>query len=157
MGKSIVVFAMVALIFVGNMAWAEDDQELLGKHEKMPFSELGKKAEKYSDTEKIPEELRQEMDREKLAVQKELEEYKLWESRCATYKEVLSTTAKEGRFQACSIEEGLVFIIDTKEGHMWLWRPGTIGEPKAIILMYQGQLCPGAQMGHVIDRVGVSQ
>jgi hypothetical protein len=123
----------------------------------MLFSELGEHAEKYSDTEKIPEELRQEMDKEKLAVQKELEEYKLWESRCAKYKELLSTTAQEGRFQACSMEEGLVFIIDTKEGHMWLWRPGTIGQPRAMILMYQGQLCPGAQMGHVIDRVTVSQ
>jgi hypothetical protein len=71
----------------------------------------------------------------------------------------------EGRYQAVAIQKvkdsdnPKVFIIDTKEGHLWLWsssavsyqprRDGSI--PIHEFLTYQGQLKPGKKIGDVVD------
>lgn len=47
-----------------------------------------------------------------------------------------------GRFQAIPVKDSSTFIVDTKEGHMWIW---SLGE-----LVYQGVLQPGKTMGEVV-------
>jgi len=47
-----------------------------------------------------------------------------------------------GRFQAIPLKDSSTFIVDTKEGHMWVW---ALGE-----LVYQGILQPGKTMGEVV-------
>jgi len=47
-----------------------------------------------------------------------------------------------GRFQAIRVKDASTFILDTKEGHMWVW---TFGE-----LVYQGVVKPGKTMGEVV-------
>lgn len=48
---------------------------------------------------------------------------------------------KTGRYQAVGLGTD-VFVIDTQEGHMWLW--GTSKE-KGVTLMYLGQLSEGKE------------
>jgi len=47
-----------------------------------------------------------------------------------------------GRFQAIRVKDSSTFILDTQEGHMWVW---TLGE-----LVYQGIVKPGETMGEVV-------
>ena len=47
-----------------------------------------------------------------------------------------------GRFQAIRVKDSSTFILDTQEGHMWVW---TLGE-----LVYQGIVKPGKTMGEVV-------
>jgi hypothetical protein len=47
-----------------------------------------------------------------------------------------------GRFQAIRVKDSSTFILDTQEGHMWVW---TLGE-----LVYQGIVKPGKTMGDVV-------
>jgi hypothetical protein len=47
-----------------------------------------------------------------------------------------------GRFQAIRVKDSSTFILDTQEGHMWVW---TLGE-----LVYQGIIKPGKTMGEVV-------
>lgn len=67
------------------------------------------------------------------------------------------TEAQEvGRYQALSVdskEKPGVFILDTKEGHLWLWERGVRGEEKDIFrIIYQGQVTPGKKIGVVIEK-----
>ncbi len=149
MGKGIGVLAIVALVLAGNPAWAELDQELLRKYEQMSLQELVEEAARYPDEKKIPEELSRTLDNKEQAEEEGTEEQ---ESRCATYKQDLSKGAREGRFQACPVAGEAVFIIDTKEGHMWLLKATDFGEAEEIHLLYEGRVCPGGKMGDVIER-----
>jgi hypothetical protein len=149
MGKGIGVLAMVALFLAGNPAWAELDQELLRKYEQMSLQELVEEAARYPDEKKIPEELSRALDNKEEAEQEGTEEQ---ESRCATYKQDLSKGAREGRFQACPVAREAVFIIDTKEGHMWLLQATDFGQAEEIYLIYEGRVCPVGKMGDVIER-----
>jgi hypothetical protein len=47
-----------------------------------------------------------------------------------------------GRFQAIRVKDSSTFILDTQEGHMWVW---ALGE-----LVYQGRIKPGETMGEVV-------
>ena len=47
-----------------------------------------------------------------------------------------------GRFQAIRVKDSSTFILDTQQGHMWVW---TLGE-----LVYQGIVKPGKTMGEVV-------
>ncbi len=47
-----------------------------------------------------------------------------------------------GRFQAIRVKDSSTFLLDTQEGHMWVW---TLGE-----LVYQGIVKPGKTMGEVV-------
>ncbi len=47
-----------------------------------------------------------------------------------------------GRFQAIRVQDSSAFILDTQDGHMWVW---TLGE-----LVYQGIVKPGKTMGEVV-------
>ena len=149
MVKGIGVLAMVVLVLVGNAAWAELDQELLRKYEQMSLQELVEEAARYPDEKKIPKELSRALDNKEEREQEGTEEQ---ESRCATYKQELSKGTGEGRFQACPVAGEAVFIIDTKEGHMWLLQATDFGQAEEIYLLYEGRVCPGGKMGDVIER-----
>jgi len=51
-----------------------------------------------------------------------------------------------------------VFILDTVEGHLWIWSEnetvyGTAGPPKlGTVLIYQGRVRPGKRMGEIIEQ-----
>lgn len=52
---------------------------------------------------------------------------------------------KIGRYQAIALRPD-VFILDTQEGHLWLWGAAN----NEILLMYQGQIAPCEKMGDVV-------
>jgi hypothetical protein len=59
------------------------------------------------------------------------------------------------RYQAVVIQEGTaprVFILDTREGHLWTWTENLRGADQE--LRYQGRVRPGRAMGEVIDSTG---
>lgn len=60
---------------------------------------------------------------------------------------------KIGRYQAIRMDSNAIFIIDTKEGHLWVWviQKDSQGIPSEF-LFYQGKLVPGRNMGDLIDR-----
>lgn len=70
--------------------------------------------------------------------------------------------SEEGRYQTVSIPKDAnsvsadrIFIIDTKEGHMWLWVEfpvvSNVSEGGRI-LIYQGKVKPGKKMGDIIEK-----
>jgi hypothetical protein len=60
------------------------------------------------------------------------------------------------RYQAIRLDENSVFIIDTEEGHLWLWGIGEgRGSDVHSILRYEGKLKPGRQMGDVLEMSSV--
>jgi len=58
-----------------------------------------------------------------------------------------------GRFQAIRMDNNAIFLLDTKEGHIWVWvtQKDKNGIPSEF-LFYQGMLIPGRNMGDLIDR-----
>jgi len=57
-----------------------------------------------------------------------------------------------GRFQALRLSNEAALILDTKEGHLWVWLAK--GDT---FLIYEGQVFPGARMGDVIDSYRLKQ
>jgi hypothetical protein len=53
-----------------------------------------------------------------------------------------------GRFQAVHLSNETIFIIDSQEGHIWLWLLNNEGS----FLIYEGQLFPGTRMGEIIEK-----
>lgn len=52
-----------------------------------------------------------------------------------------------GRFQAVSMDNSAVFIVDTKQAHLWVFRATGSG----FYLVYGGQIYPGLRVGEIID------
>ena len=72
--------------------------------------------------------------------------------------------AESGRYQAMQISVGKkseynIFILDTKEGHMWLLetRESRIDGKLFGGLKYQGKLRPGKKAGDVIFKFGKTE
>ena len=76
----------------------------------------------------------------------------------------VTTYAEEvGRYQAIALStEGKtkgafeVLILDTKEGHMWVWTYLTAGTGErngGITILYSGKVAPGKQIGTIIDQI----
>ncbi len=76
--------------------------------------------------------------------------------------------ADDGRYQAFVLQEAggsggtvtlmpSVFIIDSRDGHMWTWEknmplPGLDGKRGfGTLITYQGQVKPGAKIGEIIN------
>ena len=53
-----------------------------------------------------------------------------------------------GRFQAVRLSNETIFIIDSQEGHIWVWLLNNEGS----FLIYEGQLFPGTRMGEIIEK-----
>lgn len=60
---------------------------------------------------------------------------------------------ENGRYQAIRLDNNAVFLLDTKEGHLWVWviQKDSRGIPSEF-LFYQGMLIPGRNMGDLIER-----
>jgi len=64
-----------------------------------------------------------------------------------------SSGAEEGRYQAVTIFRGstpMVFILDTKNGHSWLWQKGSYTTETGLreewsTIYYQGRVIPGRE------------
>jgi hypothetical protein len=83
---------------------------------------------------------------------------------------ILMTTGVEaqsaGRFQAILLQPGSirelpnVLILDTVEGHLWLWHQEATSVPKKAyepvkvetFINYQGKLRPGKAMGELMEK-----
>lgn len=63
------------------------------------------------------------------------------------------TGSETGRFQAVRMNNSSIMILDTMEGHLWVWvsQPDQSGK-SAEFLIYQGQVVPGSKMGEIINR-----
>jgi hypothetical protein len=71
----------------------------------------------------------------------------------------LATDSGIGRYTAILIggQEGrssAVFILDTKEGHVWTWGLAVVSMKKVVErITYKGRVLPGRQMGEVIEEI----
>ncbi len=72
-------------------------------------------------------------------------EVKAWAKNAKAFRESLRN-GQNGRFSAVRIDGSSVFLLDTRQGHMWVWTFG----PKGSFTAYQGQLVPGLQMGDIV-------
>jgi hypothetical protein len=80
---------------------------------------------------------------EELFAEENKEYQKQLQQKAKDFKKSLSK-GKAGRFQAIEIlGGGGVFILDTKEGHMWLWMQSTT--------YYEGFVYPGVKVGDVVN------
>lgn len=59
-----------------------------------------------------------------------------------------SSKENVGRFRAVRLSNETIFIIDTQEGHLWVWLLTNEGT----FLIYEGKLFPGTRMGDVIEK-----
>jgi hypothetical protein len=134
MRKSIVLFVILFLFCAGQLTWAEEDKEPLtneGEFQELSLDEfLGEKRE---EKKKKAEEIERK--------------FKAWETkrqdRLAEYAKTLKSPK---RFQAIKMEP-LLLILDTKKGHLWMWRIYI----SAAHLTYMGQICPGEFMGEKVE------
>ena len=74
----------------------------------------------------------------------------------------LCAGGEEGRYQAVNITAlepaMVVFIIDTKEGHIWTWGAMFQEDPERKItsaLVYEGKVRPGKASGELVDGRGL--
>ena len=64
-----------------------------------------------------------------------------------------------GRYQAILIggqkgRSSAVFILDTKEGHLWTWGLAVVSMKKVVErITYKGRVRPGKKMGEVIEEI----
>ena len=71
----------------------------------------------------------------------------------------LATDSGIGRYTALLIggQEGrssVVFILDTKEGHVWTWGLAVVSMKKVVErITYKGRVRPGKQMGEIIEEI----
>ena len=78
--------------------------------------------------------------------------------------EIPSAAAESGRYQALEISVGKkteynIFILDTKEGHMWLLetKESRLDGKLSGNLKYQGKLRPGKKPGEIIFQFSRSE
>lgn len=133
MRKSIAIFITLFVVFTGNLIFAEPQQ---------------KKGISDQEMQKVIKEMKVKIEEsKKIEAQKAREiekKMKAWEAKRQPRLSKFKKTLKDvGRFQAIKIMENFVIILDTKEGHLWLWE--TIVSDSS--LTYGGQLCPGEYMG----------
>ncbi len=57
-----------------------------------------------------------------------------------------------GRFQAVKVDSGVVFILDTKKGYLWMWGAVMVGGKPSITISYQGRVVPGINIGDTVDK-----
>jgi len=143
MPKSAVAVIALIIIFTGHTGWAQ-----LSPEQEKRLKELESKAEAWDDWEVTGIE-EKEIPRRLENIEKE------WESKQIEkrdFSEPLSG-GSVGRYQAVRMDSNAIFILDTLEGHLWVWviQKDSSGQP-AEFLFYQGRVTPGSNMGEIIDR-----
>jgi len=147
---------------MGHLTWAEEKggieelkKELSQETEKdkkfylKPVEEKKQSAEEFLD---IEWEKAKKVETEAEIKAKERAEInakaRAWEAKRQPCLSKFKKTLKEvGRFQAIHVGQGNLFVLDTKEGHFWIWSVFTGGH---LGLIYGGQLCPGESMGEKV-------
>jgi restriction endonuclease S subunit len=125
MRKSIAILVSLFVISAGQVVCAGEPQTLTDKHFMSTIEERQK-------------------ERAKIDAQIE-KRIKAWEAKRQPRLSEFKKTLKDvGRFQAIKIRQDTVIILDTKEGHLWIWDEIISGY---LSFTYAGQLCPGEYMG----------
>ena len=143
MRKPIVLFGAICLVLIYSLpGWAQ-----LSPDQEKRLKDLEAKEKILKDWEKNKPQIEERMmERESGGI-----------SQGVTRKEPQDygsplSNESVGRYQAVRVESNAVFIMDTKEGHMWIWviQKDKQGQPVQL-LFYQGQVIPGMNMGDLID------
>ena len=114
MPRSFVLFAVLTMVFLHSLGWAQLS----------------------SEQEKRMKQLEESQEVEKIISQGILDFNKS------------SSKENVGRFRAVRLSNETIFIIDTQEGHLWVWLLTNEGT----FLIYEGKLFPGTRMGDVIEK-----
>ncbi len=177
MRKSIAILISVFVISIGHLTWAEEK----GGIEELK-KELGQETEKDKKFRLTPEQFdeKHKTKRKILSPEEFEKKYKLTaeEKLKIEWDEAIELTAEEkakiearreaerqqrlskfkktlkevGRFQATPLMSNAIFILDTKEGHLWIWLQQQDEEGRREhLLLYQGQVLPGSYMSERIS------
>lgn len=144
MQKKIVLLILSTMLFMVHPTWAQ-----LSRDQERRLRELEEKEETWKAWENNRSELEKKLE--------ELEAndtaLKRWQQKKKESGTRDLTGEGTGRYQAVRMDSNAVFILDTQEGHLWVWviQKDTRGQP-AEFLFYQGQVVPGSSMGELIDR-----
>ncbi|MDB9823013.1 hypothetical protein OAC89_04855 [Deltaproteobacteria bacterium] len=143
MPKTTAVVIALCIFFTGHMGWAQ-----LSSAQEKRLKNLEAKEEAWKEWEES-----RDRQKEVLVEPESLE--KIGENiqpGKQSYQETLSEGIV-GRFQSVRMDSNAIFIIDTMEGHLWVWviQNDSAGQP-AEFLFYQGQVTPGSNMGELINR-----
>jgi hypothetical protein len=71
----------------------------------------------------------------------------------------IATDSGIGRYTAILIggqdgRSSVVFILDTKEGHIWTWGLAVVSMKKVVErITYKGRVRPGKEMGEIIEEI----
>jgi hypothetical protein len=68
-----------------------------------------------------------------------------------TFRDSLSR-GPVGRFQAVTVDDSSVVILDTQEGRIWMWDLSGLG---TVSMVYGGQVFLGENMGEMIQSIPV--
>ena len=138
------VVLLVLLIFITCQAvWAQ-----LNPYQEKRLNELEAKEKAWKEWERTKSEQKESIEDfsiiERALGKKQLEE--------KNYKSP-SDCGNPGKYQAVRMDSNAIFIIDTQEGHIWVWviQPDREGRSSEF-LFYQGQVLPGSNMGELMDR-----
>jgi hypothetical protein len=143
MRKSLILLAVVSLIFSYNNVFAQLSSE---QEERLRGLEAGEKA--FQEWEKNRPQMEQKIpDKLSGGISVSPQQPGISDPNSNRLNNGI------GRYQAIRLDSNAIFIIDTKEGHMWVWviQKDNQGQPSEL-LFYQGQVSPGSDMGDLIDR-----
>jgi len=143
MPKSAVAVIALIIIFTGHLGWAQ-----LSPDQEKRLKELEAKEEAWDDWEVTGIE-EEEIPRRLKNIEKERENQQI-EKRDFSDS---PSGGSVGRYQAVRMDSNAIFILDTMEGHLWVWviQKDSSGQ-SAEFLFYQGRVKPGSNMGEIIDR-----
>lgn len=143
MSKKVVLFTLFTMLFIVHPGWAQ-----LSRDQERRLQELEEKEEALKAWEKNRSEMKEglgDLETNDTAL-------KRWQQK---KNENMAGPTEEsiGRYQAVRMDSNAIFILDTKEGHLWVWviQKDNRGQP-AEFLFYQGKVVPGSRMGELIDR-----
>ena len=143
MPKSATVLMGLLMFFTEQPGWAQ-----LSSDQEKRLKDLDTRAEALKDWEE------EGLEQGRLLVRPETIDKKM--EMLQTKDEDLNETVSgmsTGRYQAIRMDSNAIFILDTKEGHLWVWviQKDNSGQ-SAEFLFYQGKVRPGSKMGELIDR-----
>lgn len=144
MRKKIILLILFVLFFMAHPGWAQ-----LSRDQERRLKELEEKEETWKAWDKN----RSELERKLEELGADDTDLKGWRQKKKDNSAGSSTDESTGRYQAVRMDSNAVFILDTKEGHLWVWviQKDNRGRPSEF-LFYQGRVVPGSGMGELIDR-----
>ncbi len=142
MSKSAAILIGLLIFFTEQPGWAQ-----LSSDQEKRLKDLDARAEALKDWEE------KSLEQGNVLVRPETIEKKM---EMLTKDQDLDEPAsgmRTGRYQAVRMDSNAIFILDTQEGHLWVWviQKDNSGQ-SAEFLFYQGKVRPGSRMGELIDR-----